>query len=237
MENFDYFNKNVSIEELFDSIHYLNKMAKIIEPDKRLISNSLFYKLKSEIIKDLIFYSEFYELNIEILSIDKKNIDERQQDFLKILIKDIDDKYHLEVHQELNEELINLINSCFKNINLDLIPKLNYEKNLNNIPDFNKTKYAESYNNLISYVRNSGIFFDMLYKYNWDFRLKIKYLSYFYPEIKIITTKKVRGNNSIDSKIIADVFIYDKKSEFSCLELKTIFNKKTIIKILNKIKY
>ena len=227
------FTRKVSFPELFDSLYYLNKMAKVVAPKNRLISNSLFYKIKTAIIEELISYADFYNLSVEVKSIDSQTINNSSKEINLLNIIISNDENHFECHQEETPQLVSLLQN-FGNIDLDSVPTSQYSRQ-SEMPEFDETRYSESYINMMSYVRNSPVFYTMWNSNNWSIYVRLNFLKMIYPEINIVTMKKLHNNNS-DTGIIADVYVNNIKTKYCQQKLGTICARyiPEVIKLVNK---
>ena len=149
----------LKVTDIFDDLHYLNKMAKIVSPEDRLMSNSLFYSIKSHIVNNLLITSKDRGFNVIFKSIDIHDVDYKTDELINIIFEK--DGKILDVHQKLTEDLRRILDKHFPNWDLN-INKNTY--NRGDIPDFDIEKYKNAHQNLMKYIRRRGIFRDILNK-------------------------------------------------------------------------
>ena len=200
------FNLDFSLSELFDAVYYMNKMAKVVPLENRIIGNSLFYKIKSAIIYDLISYADMYGLTVKVKSRDFQ-CGHKINYWLALEISN--DVNHLDIHTEENDEIVYLLDKFYHGWQ-DNIQETKYNRT-EDFPEFDNDKYINSYNIIMSAMRKMGIFVQMYNSHAYPYDAAIYYISHFYPEIQIVTNKKLNGNKAHDSQILADVFINGKK--------------------------
>lgn len=200
------FNMNFSFADLFDALYYLNKMAKVLPAEKRIINNSLFYKIKSAIVYNLIKYADAFGLTIKIISRDMQYVG---RTCYWIAFEILKGDAHLKIHSEENYELRELLDELYPDWDYNLT-QYEYVRT-DDFPEFDEEKYKNSYNVIMSAMRKMGIFVEMYNSHTYPYEVATNYISYFYPEIQFVINKKLTGSKAHDGQILADVFINGKK--------------------------
>lgn len=195
----------IKITDIFDDLHYLNKMCKIISPKERLMSNTLFYHIKSHIIENLIRTHKSRNINVKIKSIDTHDTEYHTDELINIIFEG--DGKILDVHQKLTKDLHKILDKYFPNWDLNIDKNI---YNRGNIPVFDDEKYKNAHQNLMKYIRRRGVFRDILNKNKkyWTYDIKLKYINYFYPEILFkYKSGKICNKDTKNVKVIVDIFI------------------------------
>ena len=212
-------NNKVTFKEIFDAIHYLNNMAKVIEPQQRIVSNSYFYKVKSYIVEDLVIYGSFYGVDTDVIAIENHPVQGKRVKLVKLEFT-ANDNSTLMVHQELTPRLRYLLNANCDPTWEELVTYGTY-MGKDKFPPIDPDKYTWAYDTLQKWVRQTSIFVTMWFSENWPYRVRLEYLHKTYPEIQVVAMGKVSGNDSQAAGIKADVLINNKKI-YSNVSLKWI---------------
>lgn len=223
----------VSISEMFDAVWYLNKMAKIVPPKKRLISNSLFYKVKAHVIMDFIKKAHNYnvatdktsfeDISFVINSIDFCEVNGGIQEFMSFTFKTNDNK--IDIHTEVSKKFRKYLD---KNIpDWEKVVRQGYIRS-DDMPEFDEVRYKNSFDVFMKYIYENKIFLDILNTTYWTYEQRLIHIKSFYPNIKIeIKEGKIKGKEG--AKAMVKVYVNDKVYAPNVL-FKTFCNK-TIAKI------
>ena len=201
----------LKITDIFDDLHYMNKMAKIVSPEDRLMSNSLFYSVKSHIVNNLLITHKSRGFNVIFKSIDVHDVDYKTDELINIIFEK--DGKILDVHQKLTEDLHRILDKHFPNWDLS-INKNTY--NRGDMPNFDIEKYKNAHQNLMKYIRRRGIFRDILNKKlskrTWTYDIVLKHMTYFYPELSFkFKSGKIGNSDKKNLKVVVDVFVGKKR--------------------------